>query len=672
MKKHNRLLKSVIAFTFMFLLVLSGLILPEANKAYASSGGQNRMNVVFVIDDSGSMRIQAKSDPDKLRYEAMELFLALSAESGNYIGAIRFSDQILQSVNLRELNGKSAKEALYSDVSSGKVEGGTAIGTALKAATDMLISGRNAALDSYIILLTDGNTDLATTEAEDESNRAKQDAISLAQSNGIKVMTICLNAGGQANKAEVKDISDATGGKSVEVQTAADLNKVFTEFYGMIYSTTPEGSTGVIGADGKLEVPFDIPNIGVEEVNIVINATRNRVTYTLTDPSGYTYSQSEIDQYTIKATTFSVIKITRPAPGDWLLTISGVSGDQVSITLVTNNDIEVAINSNTAGNAKLNTPIGIDVSVTNCGNPITDPDVFKKSPIYLVVENLDTGNTDEFPIPNGGTSYDIEFDTMGDYTVSAYVVVDNVRQISGTLTFSVVNTAPTAKDFTVDETVFPFSKEKTFSLSKYASDPDGDPLTFDIYESELEDDTVEIHGDELTIDIAKCGSGTVTLTATDAFGATVSFECQVSTTNALIIIVIIILVILAIVGLVVFIIIHKSNTALINGTIKLSAFGDGQTSAVETVDGMRGKMYLGRNFNFRINTGLNVGQCYFHAGDRDDRIVFVSKTGYFTDYDPSKRNKKIVLDDQVPVTIYSSEEMRSGIKVTFKADGGMY
>lgn len=672
MKKHNGFLKSVVAFAFMFLLVISGLVLPEGNRAYAADNGQNRMNVVFVIDDSGSMRVADRSDPDKLRYEAMELFLALSAETGNYIGAVRFSDTVLQTVNLRELNGIPAKEALYNSVSSGNVEGGTAIGLALKTATDMLVSDRNPALDSYIILLTDGNTSLSDETALEESNRQKDQAIAIAQSNGIKVMSICLNAGGGANIAEVRDISDATGGMCVEIRTAADLNDVFTAFYGMIYSTEPEGSTGVIGADGKLDIPFEIPNIGVEEVNIVISENRNAITYTLTDPSGYTYSQSEIDQYTVRATTFSVIKIGTPAPGDWLLSISGVRGDQVSITFVTNNDIDVTINSSVAGAAKLNTPIGIDVSVTNCGNPVTDPEVFKKTPIYLVVENLDTGNTDEFPIPNGATSYDIDFTELGNYAVSAYVMFDNIRQSSGTLNFTVANTAPTAKDFSIEEKVFPFTKEKSISLSKYADDPDGDPITFDIYDNDLEDDTVSLKGDKLTIDIAKCGSGTITLTATDSCGAVVSFTCEVTTTNAFIPIIIGIVVAIVLVAAVLGFLTYKKNNRLINGTIKLSAFGDGQTSAVETVDGMRGKMLLGRNFSFRINTGLNLGSCYFIAGDRDSRIFFVSKTGYYTDYDPSKRNKKIVLDDQIPVTIYSNEDLKSGIRVTFKSEAGMY
>lgn len=672
MKKHIGIIKSAVALTFMFLLVITSLSLLSGSKAYAAGNGQNRMNVVFVIDDSGSMVRKDVSDPNKLRYEAMELFLALSTESGNYIGAVKFNDSIIKTINLGELNGKSAKEAFYDSASAGSSDGGTDIGQALNEATKMLLSNANPQLDSVIILLTDGNTSLDNASQLAESNKLKQDAIDVAKNQGIKVFSICLNANGNADMAEVEDISDATNGKCVEVKNANDLNNVFTMFYNMIYSTDTQSlADETLGPDGELDIEFTIPDIGVEEANIIINTVSTNISYSLKDPKDYRYTTEETDQFTIKAKTFKVIKLSKPETGQWVLTVRGIPGDKVQVNLVYNNNIEISLSDISSGAAKLKKPVSLDVAVTNCGTLITDPEIFKKNPIYLVVKNLSTGSSDEFAIPDGKTSYDLTFDQIGEYEVYSFIEVDGVRQLSESIRYSFTNTAPTATDIYIKKTVFPFTADETVDLSKHAQDVEDAVLTYKIVDSELKDGTYDVSLDQLTVQVSKSGSGVIEIAATDSNGASVTFVCEVEVVNAFIIVIIIALVILALIGLVIIMINHKYNTALINGTIKLSAFGDGQTSAVETVDGMRGKMYIGRNFNFRINTGLNLGQCYFHAGDRDDRIVFVSKTGYYTDYDSSKRNKKIVLDDQVPVTIYSNEDFKSGIKVTYKSEGGM-
>ena len=66
----------------------------------ASDDGANRMNVVFVLDESGSM---SGSDANELRYEAVDLFLGIATDTGNYMGAVSFDDTIVLQENINEI-----------------------------------------------------------------------------------------------------------------------------------------------------------------------------------------------------------------------------------------------------------------------------------------------------------------------------------------------------------------------------------------------------------------------------------------------------------------------------------------------------------------------------------------------------------------------------------------
>lgn len=153
MKKFRRNFSRVLG------VMLSIVIFWEnGSGAWAAQADDHRMNVVFVLDQSGSM---SNTDAGEFRYEALDLFLGLSTETGNYMGAVVFDDTIVLQKDIVEVDGKEDKNKLSNEIKLTRSNGDTDIGKAVELATQMLQTSGNPNLRSAIILLSDGNTDFA-------------------------------------------------------------------------------------------------------------------------------------------------------------------------------------------------------------------------------------------------------------------------------------------------------------------------------------------------------------------------------------------------------------------------------------------------------------------------------------------------------------------------------
>lgn len=407
----------------------------------ASDDGANRMNVVFVLDESGSM---SGSDANELRYEAVDLFLGIATDTGNYMGAVSFDDTIVLQENINEITGKELKDALSENIRGAQSKGDTDIGKAVELATLMLMEDGSSSLSSAIILLSDGNTDLpkdTTGAAMEASIVSKKNAIDCARNSGIKIHTICLNSDGTAKKEELQEVSDATGGSCVEVKSPEDLKKVFSHFYDMIYSTdTINLADTVIPSGGELEIPFEIPMIGVEEANIIINTLNEDTRYNLSNPDGYGYTQGEMQDMEIKAKTFTIIKIRDPQEGEWKLIVRGVAGDQVTIDMVYNSDltIEAALNYQ-SDSIRAGEEVEITAQLLNNGMVVEDETVYQKYPFGIDVKNSSTGSVSEYGMDAEKDHSRCVF-PLGEYgnsEIQVYCNIDNMTVKSEVITLSV-------------------------------------------------------------------------------------------------------------------------------------------------------------------------------------------------------------------------------------------
>lgn len=336
--KIKLIIKRYTALLIAVLYVVSNYIPAYATSSNTSS--INRFNVVVVLDASNSMNY---TDPTGLRYEAISQFTNLLAEKGNYLGGIVFSNHVEVEQSPQVVSTQADKghvtDLLKSVMSTGVTEdmGYTNIGEALSTAVDLLNTKGNADLPSVIVFLSDGNTEMPTAEEQAVSLDQKADAIQSARENNISIYTVCLNANNKADISEMKQISQATGGEFQEASNAEDLQDVFNTFYSLIYGTsTINLIDDIFPANGVLETEFEVPGMGVEEVNIVINGTTTNAS--LISPDG-----SDANASIVSSNMYTLIKMTDIVPGKWKLITEGIPGDNIKVNMIYNTNLGIDV-----------------------------------------------------------------------------------------------------------------------------------------------------------------------------------------------------------------------------------------------------------------------------------------------------------------------------------------
>ena len=602
MDRRKRTACRLMALILVFAMSV-GMITSQAETTGATA---SRYNVVFVLDASGSMK---QTDTALWRYEAMDLFLGLATDEGNRIGAVIFNEGIAGKIDLQEVNGKAMKEQISQTLRNSPVAGDTDIGTAIQLAATMLDEGRDTSLPSAIILLSDGNTDLpsdTTGQLLAQSSANKQDAINRARANTYPIYSICLNANGAANPAELADISNATGGVFMEVNNAEDLKDVFAKFYNMIYTTeTIPLVDGAIPDGGVMDIPFKVPSTGVEEVNIIFSTLSQNASYSVFQPTGLAYTADELAAMTVKAQTFSVIKIPTPEGGDWKIQVRGIPGDAVKIDMVYNSDFKVDIDWNQSGEIAKGTEVHFTAKILENDGQSADAAAYGSAratlSVYRSIDNSEVSTTD-MTVASDISSFeaDVKIEEDGDLYAVARINLDGMEKNSNHLNMTVSGEA----------------KQQTTAAAK-PSKP------------------------------AKPAKKINPKTIISVIGGIVG------------------VILLAVIAL---ILMKRLKKNVYKGDIMSIAF-DNNTGMIDTPQTIRpkeGKVPMGRYLS--EGGGIDLRQNFFLADASPDYIWIISKNGLYSSENPDKKEKKIRLYNGMEVTLSKNRDLDCGIQITYTAD----
>lgn len=505
-------------------------------KAAAEENKTNKYNVVFVVDESGSM---LRTDKDQLRYDSLDLFLGLMSQQGNYAGAVSFDDKILHSEKLSAVDGSEGKSALSAVIRENTAkEGDTDIGGALEQAVNMLDSDSDPDLPSAIILLTDGNTDLdnnpeVVSKEEEASLEKKAGAIDKAREKGYQIYSVCLNENGAADFSETQQISSATKGQAQEVKSAADLENVLQMFYQMIYGTSP------LIVNGE----FDVPEIGVEEANIMIEGQITGVT--LTGPDGKVFDGAE----ETKAGTVTLEKIVNPTPGHWKIDVDGDDQAKIRTSLLFNYNFYVKDVSEFEDSYNNGDKVTIRAELTDSSDTVM---ALKNADDYtaevrFVDEKDQVIETVPMEVKNGGfeTEYTVE---ENDHAYRYYVAVsktgaeedgDLVKKSEIRQFVSGSNTAPVSNgDISASIKLWPFKKNVyELDLTTLAADAEDSTLQYTVLSSafldkaENENGDYTVEGDRLIQDHFSLRKGSYVIRCTDSGGLYCDVNVTVSSIN---------------------------------------------------------------------------------------------------------------------------------------------
>ena len=661
------------------LLIVAAMVMPGMTSVRAADDGvNNRFNVMLVVDSSGSM---ADTDPDNLRFDAIGQFTALLAESGNYLGAVVFSgigggpDSINLSMEPKLVTSQQDKNAVTDAINAIAPKGWTDTGEALSAAVDLLKKNGDPSLPSVIVFLSDGNTNLGVDDRTKESNDKKAEAIQQAREQGVAIYSVCLNANHDADTTEMAQISSATGGVFQEVVDAGDLGDVFNTFYNLIYGTSTVSLVDeTIPSSGVVETKFDVPGIGVEEVNIIIYGNTTGIELFKPDGSASKPSVTELNALTM-------LKITDVAGGTWVLKTTGVAGDKIKINMVFNPDLDVDISLEGDSTVDSETTVTVTSSLYGSRGPAT-ADQYAGYSAQLHVLNAYEEEIETVPMTVDGDHFAVTRTyAEGVYkfqvTVTGYEL-DKTTEIVGPLTVNapvkpddpepeppVVNTPPEPVEETVQKTVYiwPFKGASVeIDLNTLATDEQDDDLRYKIISSSFMEDTDYTVTDEiLTISHFSLSKGAFTVRATDSGGLSCDIEIIIVTRNvgimALIGIGVIALIVLAVFGIVLYILLNKRFM----GACYVTQYDD-QGNYYEEVkrEKGRGRIKLSM-FNLK-NTGLDTSKCYIQATGKNFVYLITNKKVYGN----GKLDKKFRIEGNgFDVTISTDQYSMNGIRIKF-------
>ena len=657
-------MKRLLSSLLVLILIATGVSITCVSSA-AETGNDtiNRYNVVFVTDASGSM---ISTDPNEYRFDAIDLFVGLLANGGNRVGSVVFNTNVISNQNMIEVTGKSDKSAITNDIRSQPAKGWTDIGGALLTSVNMLKNSGDKNLPSIIVFLTDGNTELSTKDATDASIQNKETALEEARGYGYKIYTICLNADNSANTSELKQIASATGGEFHEVTKASDLQDVFNLYYQLIYSTqsTKLVDEGIPNS-GVLTRDFNVADLGVEEVNIIIFGNISKCS--LTPPNGNTYSDSDINNISYSGKTFTLLKVVKPDAGKWNLQVYGNPGTTIKVFKIYNSNFQAkAFIKSQKNSYKIGTPIDFIGQIYEGNSQVTDISKYNGYKATLQVKDY-AGNilktVESSQATADGFSLEYTPTTYGTFYATVSIENDEQHTAASTFALNVGNTPPVAKIAVLNKHIirWPFliKTDSTINLSGAAKDNEDATLKYKVVSSTWLSKDYTLDGSKLTINRFSVSKGSFTIQAYDSQGAYCTFKVKVTSTDIGVLAMIFLLIGAALILAIMLILLKISLGKAFMGTVTAENIDTGQ---VGTPVKNRGRLKLSA---FQIGqTGLRV-ESYFQATGKN-YIYFISKKPFLSDSVVGK-TKKLKIESGSDVKIFSDEDRSKGIYVRFES-----
>lgn len=677
--KKKSICKRLLSGAVLCLTVLLMLSVSKTSAAEPKHQAK-RFNVVFVMDSSGSM---GTTDGEKWRFDAVDLFLGLSADTGNYVGAVVFNEGIADTLDMIELDGQQSKLRFSRDLRNQPVDGQTNIGMALLEAVKMLDKSANRELPSAIILLTDGVTQLPSDKIE-KAETDKETAIEAADRNFYPVYSVCLNKDSSEAAAELKDISDRTNGVYLNLEKEENIKEVFSQFYNMIYDTeTVTIMDESIPENGTLDGSFQIPEFGVEEVNIIISTLNYGTTYQVIPPGRGAFTEEEIERMKISAGPFSVIKVIEPGSGQWKISVTGTPGDSVTIRMVINADYKICLEDE-GGELKhnLGDRLALNAYLIDGNVRLEESEIYRKHGAVLLVNHNGKIEKKDMSAQDEGYGLEYKFDDYGLFVFQVSMPINGMEEMSGELKVYVENHAPqvTEADLKWSSWQWLFGeKVYTKDLSLMAADREDAELTYEIVDYDgppilqpevISDVQLKIAGESELADVFKGTvkqKGSITLRALDSQGADCEFTMSLSlfTVNILLCRIFAGMAVLFVLLLLARFILSRHKK--FNGEITVAAFDNlnGIHERPVTFAPRRGIIAL--SDYIQEGCGIVLRRTKLRATGKDYIYLRFSKGCYSSCDD--KIRKKIRLDDGFEVTVSVDENKESGIKITYHYNG---
>ncbi len=216
-------------------VIVVSLILMEPLKIEAKENEETaECNAISIaIDVSGSMK---KTDSHKHSIELIKLCMDVCNET-DYINVTAYNDQIVYHSGLVSMGNSEGKEKLIEELDALQFRGETDNGLGLLTATKAIVDADLEYDNAFIIMVSDGNTDLEnskTNRTTADSDADMKISTELAIENDIVINVVGYTNSYNQDTGLLSVVSTSTGGSTTIVDNAPQFIQVVlgTFFYG--------------------------------------------------------------------------------------------------------------------------------------------------------------------------------------------------------------------------------------------------------------------------------------------------------------------------------------------------------------------------------------------------------------------------------------------------------
>ena len=382
-----------------------------------NSAQQGRMNldVVFVLDASGSM---LQSDPNRIAIDAFSLFLDMCDDSCR-VGYDVYTHMLKASENLVDIDNKEQIDVIKTRFENITYESNGDTDIALGMTEAMRIFERSDENDfrkKAIVLLSDGNTDLPKgPRTVAESQKEMIETTQKLKEKHIEIYPIGLNSDGSLDKKYLENLSNATGGKTYEINGSDKLTNTISDIFANI--SNMNGTDRVI-ENGKVEIEVSDDSILYAMIVVRTKLTPEDMNPVLISPDGSPVALEGTEKVQMTHTkSYTLIRIFYPETGKWTLNLDKANSGNTSVKQM--NYYAVYVEQTSPEKAAINQPVYVEATIKDSNGLISDSQLLSSITMTGTVSDA-KGGENYFELTRvGNGKYKGSFTpvTVGDYDI---------------------------------------------------------------------------------------------------------------------------------------------------------------------------------------------------------------------------------------------------------------
>ena len=464
------------------------------------------LNIVFVVDHSGSMNEQ---DAKRMIPQVLKIFTDTMHGENIRVGYLAYNDAVVVQKAPVSIQDESEREALKQTIESAENRGETDIGLGLREAYHMMDGcvGRK-----MVVLISDGETDLAnsnTGRTEQDSEHDIEEIIELCKAEGTPIVTVAFGGSYEGEEAELKSISDKTGGESYEAKEPEELIAILYDLFHTNFSYSVREVSNSVYDGGSQRMGCGIDGTLYDELTVLFFSDKE------IEEAGIFCGKNEILPQIMG--NYAVAEFS-DAKEELTIAFETKQGQQMSVFLIGRRNITPVLKL--SGDIYKNKEIEFEIHFADGSGELEEnaPD-YEGMKWQAEFRNIEEGISVPAALKAADTGLlgHVMFSDSGKYCL--YLNADrNAEYAYEVSEIYVLNTLPDAKSSSQVE-MLTLDNEKMIDLADYFEDADGDELRFELQSLPQDVVTASVEGHYLHITPQKRGTGDIVILVSDGEGS---------------------------------------------------------------------------------------------------------------------------------------------------------